>query len=107
MIKNHYPLPLIADLLNKLKDAKYFTKLDVRAGYNNIRIREGDKWKAAFKTKYESFEPLVMFFGMTNSPVNFQHMMDTIFQLYIDLGWLIDYINDLLIFACTKEELEE
>ena len=106
-IKNRYPLPLVTDLMDKLKDAKYFTKLDVRAGYNNVRIREGDEWKAAFKTKYGSFEPLVMFFGMTNSPATFQHMMDTIFQPYIDMGWLIDYIDDLLIFARTKEELAE
>ena len=61
----------------------------------------------AFKTKYRLFKPLVMFFGMTNLLATFQHMMDTIFQPYIDLGWLIDCINDLLIFAYTKEELEE
>ena len=93
--------------MDKLKDAKYFTKLDVRAGYNNVQIREGNEWKAAFKTKYGSFEPLVMFFGMTNLLATFQHMMDMIFQPYIDLGWLIDYIDNLLIFACTKEELAE
>ena len=73
------PLSLVTDLLDKLKDAKYFTKLDVWAGYNNVRIKEGDEWKAAFKTKYGSFEPLVMFFRMTNSLVTFQHMMDIIF----------------------------
>ena len=107
MIKNCYPLPLITDLIDKLKDTKYFTKLDVRAGYNNVWIREDDEWKAMFKTKYRSFEPLVMLFGITNSLVTFQHIMDTILQPFIDLGWLIDYIDDLLIFACTKKELAE
>jgi len=106
-VKNGYPLPLVTDLLNKLKDAKYFTKLDIRAGYNNVWIRDGDQWKAAFKTKYGSYEPMVMFFSLCNSPATFQHMMDTIFRPFIDAGWLIDFIDNLLIFAKTKEELEE
>jgi hypothetical protein len=59
-IKNAYPLPLISELTDKIKDAKYFTKLDVRWGYNNIRIRDGDQWKAAFKTNRGLFEPTVM-----------------------------------------------
>ena len=71
MIKNRYPLPLISELVNKLKGAKYFTKLDVQWGYNNIRIKEGDEWKAAFITNHGLFEPLVMFFGLTNSLATF------------------------------------
>ena len=74
-IKNRYPLPLIQELVNKLKGAKYFTKLDVRWGYNNVQIKEGDEWKAAFLTNRGLFEPLVMFFGLTNSPATFQTMM--------------------------------
>jgi hypothetical protein len=88
-VKNSYPLPLILEIMDKLKGAKYFTKLDVRWGYNNVRIRKGDEWKAAFKTNKGLFEPTVMFFGMCNSPATFQAMMD-----------------DILIFADTKEELE-
>ena len=65
-IKNSYPLPLISDILDKLKGAKYFTKLDVWWGYNNICIQKGDEWKAAFKTNKGLFEPTVMFFGMCN-----------------------------------------
>jgi hypothetical protein len=61
--KNRYPLPLIDDLIHRLKDARYFTKLDVHLGYNNVHIREGDKWKAAFCTNRGLFEPLVMYFG--------------------------------------------
>ena len=60
-VKNGYPLPLVTDLLDKLKYAKYFTKLDIRAGYNNVWIKDGDQWKAVFKTKYGSYEPMVMF----------------------------------------------
>ena len=62
--------------MDKVKNAKYFTKMDIRLGYNNIRIHEGDEWKAAFKTKFGLLEPLVMFFGLCNSPATFQHMMD-------------------------------
>ena len=67
-VKNDYPLPLISDLIDKLQGAKIFSKLDLRWGYNNVRIKEGDQWKAAFKTNRGMFEPLVMFFGLTNSP---------------------------------------
>src|SRR6202522_798015 len=83
-VKNAYPLPLILEIMDKLKGAKYFTKLDVRWGYNNVRIRKGDKWKAAFKTNRGLFEPMVMFFGMCNSPATFQAMMDDIFITMID-----------------------
>ena len=71
-IRNNYPLPLIADLIDKLSHAKFFTKLDLRNGYNNVRIRDGDQWKAAFKTPAGLFEPMVMFFGLCNSPVRKQ-----------------------------------
>jgi hypothetical protein len=77
--KNRYLLPSIDDLIHRLKGAHYFTKLDVRWGYNNVRIREGDKWKAAFHTNRGLFEPLVMYFGLTNSPATFQTMMNEIF----------------------------
>lgn len=78
-VKNRYPLPLIQELVGKLKGAKYFTKLDVRWGYNNVRIKEGDEWKAAFRTNRGLFEPLVMFFDLTNSPATFQTMMNDLF----------------------------
>jgi hypothetical protein len=78
--KNQYPLPLINDLIHQLKDARYFTKLDVRWGYNNVHIHEGDEWKAAFRTNRGLFEPLVMYFGLTNSLATFQTMMNKIFQ---------------------------
>ena len=98
-IKNSYPLPLISDIMGKLKRARYFTKLDVRWGYNNVRIREGDEWKAAFRTNRGLFEPLVMFFGLTNSPATFQTMMNDLFKDLIDEGVVIVYIDDILIFT--------
>jgi len=79
MIKNKYPLPLISELVSQLRGARYFTKLDVCWGFNNIRIKPGDEWKAAFWTNQGLFEPLVMFFGMTNSLAIFQTMMNDIF----------------------------
>ena len=88
-IKNTYPLPLVSELIDKLKGAKYFTKLDIWWGYNNVRIKDGDQWKAAFKTNCGLFEPTVMFFGLCNSPATFQAMMDAIFKKELDKGWLI------------------
>ena len=98
-VKNCYPLPLISELVDKLKGAHYFTKLDVHWGYNNIRIREGDEWKAAFRTNRGLFEPLVMYFGLTNSPATFQTMMDEIFKDAIDRCVVIVYMDDILIFT--------
>ena len=70
-IKNHYPLPLIPELIAQVKGASLFTKFNIRWGYNNVRIKEGDQWKAAFITNQGLFEPNVMFFGLTNSPATF------------------------------------
>jgi hypothetical protein len=77
--KNQYPLPHIDNLIHWLKDARYFTKLDVHWGYNNVFIHEGNEWKATFHTNRGLFEPLVMYFGLTNSPATFQTMMNEIF----------------------------
>ncbi|GLB45344.1 putative retrotransposable element tf2 155 kda protein type 1-like [Lyophyllum shimeji] len=103
-VKNTYLLPLVGDLMDKLKGAKIFTKLDLRRGYNNVRIKEGDEWKAAFKTNRGLFEPTVMFFGLCNSPATFQTMMNEIFKDMIDEGWLIIYMDDMLIFSTDLEE---
>ena len=70
-IKNNYLLPLISDVLENIGMKKVFTKMDLRWGYNNVRIKEGDEWKAAFMTPEGLFEPTVMFFGLTNSPATF------------------------------------
>jgi hypothetical protein len=102
--KNRYLLPLIDDLIHWLKNAHYFTKLDVCWGYNNVRICEGDEWKAAFRTNRGLFEPLVMYFGLTNSLATFQTMMNEIFQDLITEGIVSVYLDDILIFTNTFEE---
>jgi len=107
MVKNKYPLPLISELVFQLCRARYFTKLDVCWGFNNIRIKPGDKWKAAFQTNRGLFEPLVMFFGMTNSSATFQTMMNNIFRNLIAEGIVVVYLDDILIFTKTKEEHEQ
>lgn len=106
-IKNAYPLPLISEILDKLKNARYFTKLDIRQGYNNVRIREGDQWKAAFSTPFGHFEPMVMFFGLTNSPATFQNMMNDIFRDMIDQSQIVVYMDDILAFAPSISELDQ
>ena len=100
-VKNSYLLLLISTLLDKLKGARYFTKLDLRSRYNNVRIKDGDQWKAAFKTSRGLFELTVMFFGLCNSPATFQQMMDKIFWDEIHEAWIIIYMDDMFVF--TKE----
>ena len=70
-VKNKYPLLIIQDLINYIHQAKYFTKYDIWWGFNNVHIKKGNKWKAVFKTELELFEPIVMFFGLTNSSATF------------------------------------
>jgi hypothetical protein len=76
----------------------------VRWGYNNVRIKEGDEWKAAFRTNRGLFEPLVMFFGLTNSPATFQTMMNEILKEVVQEGKVLVYLDDILIFSMTLEE---
>ena len=102
-ICNHYPIPLISELIAKVQGAKLFTKVDLQQGYNNVHIWKGDEWKAAFITNHGLFKPTVMFFRLTNSPATFQTMMNAIFSDEIAEGWLIIYIDDILI--ATKDDL--
>ena len=102
-VRNNYPLPLISELVDKLKGLQYFMKIDLRWGYNNIQIKEGDEWKATFVCHRGSFEPTVMFFGLCNSPATFQTMMNEIFADMEDV--IVMYINDIMIF--TKGSLAE
>jgi hypothetical protein len=95
-VKNQYPLPLINGLINRLKGARFFTKLDIRWGFNNVRIREGDEWKAVFHTNRRLFEPLVMYFSLTNSLATFQMMMNDIFHLILSEDFMV-YLDNILI----------
>ena len=105
-IKNAAPLPLIPDLIDKLQGARIFTKLDVRWGYNNIRIKEGDEHKAAFKTALGLYEPLVMTFGLCNAPATFQTFMNHIFEDLLDTGQVVIYLDDILIFTHTIDQMD-
>ena len=101
-VRNTAPLPLIQELMDRLTRvhgcrSALFTKLDIRWGYNNIRIRDGDQWKAAFKMNRGLFEPMVMFFGLTNAPATFQSMMNFIFHELINEGYVTIYMDDILI----------
>jgi hypothetical protein len=102
--KNRTPLPLISETIDKLKEAKYFLKMDVRWGFNNIRIADGDQEKAAFLTKRGLFEPMVMFFGLTNSPTTFQTMMNNILRPLIMQGKVLVYMDDIIVFTNDIEE---
>jgi hypothetical protein len=96
-VRNTYPLLLIKELIHQLVGKQWFTKFDIRWGYNNVCIKEGDEWKAAFKTNRGLFKPTVMFFGLTNSPATFQTMMDAIFREEVASGDVIIYMDDILI----------
>jgi hypothetical protein len=111
MVRNQYPLPLIAQLIANLSGAHIFSKVDVCQGYNNIRIKKGDEWKAAFKTKFRHWEPLVMFFGLTNLPSTFQEMMNVIYKEVIDRharrGTIIRiYMDDIAIATTVLQSVD-
>jgi len=103
MIKNGYPLPLIADILDGVGKRKVFTKLDLRWGYNNIRIKEGDEWKAALTTYIGAYKSTVMYFGLTNSPATFQTIMNDLFRDLINQGDTVTFIDDILVATETEE----
>jgi len=107
MIKDKTPLPLIGEVIDKLKEAKYFNKLDLIWRYNNVRIKEGDEWKAAFLTNKGLFEPRVMYFGLCNLPGTFQKMINSIFQELLYEEVLANYMDDFVIPAKTMKKLEE
>ena len=101
--RNRYPIPLIAETLEQIRACKYFTKLDVIAAFNRIRIAEGDEWKTAFRCRFGLFESLVMPFGLTNSPPTFQAYINDVLREGLD-DFVTAYIDDLLIFSQTRKE---
>lgn len=102
-IKNRYPLPNIAELLDRLAGAKYFTSLDLRSGYHQLRIAEEDVPKTAFNTRYGHYEYTVMPFGLTNAPASFQALMNDVLRPYLD-KFVVVYLDDILIYSNTWEE---
>eukprot|EP00253_Pinus_taeda_P014293 PITA_14293 len=102
-IKTHYPFPRIDDLLDQLKEAVYFSKLDLHSGYHQVRVVEQDAWNIAFKTKQGSYEWLVMPFGFTNAPATFMRLMNDVLKPFLD-DFVIVYLDDILIFIKMWEE---
>ena len=102
-VKNNYPLPLITELISNMDSKKVFTKMDLRWGFNNMRIKEGDEWKGVFTTHIGSFEPTVMFFGMTNLPATFQVIMNKILRDLINKRKVAAFVDDVLVGTETEE----
>ena len=102
-IKNKYPLPLLSETLERFAHARHFTKIDIRNAYHRIRIRKGDEWKTAFRTRYEQFEYQVMPFGLANAPAIFQSYVNHALKPYLDICCVI-YLNDVLIYSETEEQ---
>jgi len=106
-VKNNYPLLLITDLIDNMGSKRVFTKMDLWWRFNNVRIKEGDKWKGAFTIHVGSFEPTVMFFGMTNSLAIFQAMMNKILRDMINEGKVTAFVDNVLVGTETEEEHDE
>jgi transposase InsO family protein len=102
-IKDRHPLPLISEIQDRIRGANWFTKLDIADAYNQIRIKKGDEWKTAFRTKYGHFEYLVMPFGLTNAPATFQRFINEVLGEHLDV-FVVAYLDDILIFSQTKEQ---
>ncbi|GJV33504.1 putative reverse transcriptase domain-containing protein, partial [Tanacetum coccineum] len=104
-VKNRYPLPRIDDLFDQLQGLRYFSKIDLRSGYHQLRVHEDDIPKTAFQTRYEHFEFTVMPFGLTNTPGVFMDLMNRVCKPYLD-KFVIVFIDDILIYSKTKEDHE-
>jgi hypothetical protein len=105
-IKNKYPLPRIEDLFDQMRGAKVFSRIDLRSGYHQMKVRPSDIPKTAFTTRYGLYEYTVMSFGLTNAPAYFMYLMNKIFMEYLD-KFVVVFIDDILIYSKNEEEHEE
>ncbi|XP_019238464.1 PREDICTED: uncharacterized protein LOC109218544 [Nicotiana attenuata] len=104
-VKNRYPLPPIDDLFDQLQGARVFSKIYLRSGYHQLKIRDLDIPKTAFRTRYGHYEFLFMSFGLTNAPAAFMHLMHSVFRPYLD-SFVIVFIDDILVYSRSREDHE-
>ena len=102
-VKNQYPLLRIDGLFDQLQGAQYFSKIDLRSDYHQLRIREADVSKMAFRTRYGHYEFLVMSFGLTNAPATFMDLMNRVFRPYMD-KFIVVFIDDILVYSKSMKE---
>jgi hypothetical protein len=105
-VKNKYPLPRIEDLFDQLRGASVFSKIDLRSGYHQLRIRPSDIPKTSFITKYGLYEFMVMSFGLMNAPAYFMYLMNIVFMDYLD-KFVVVFIDDILVYSQNEQEHEE
>ena len=102
-MKNKYPLPMIDDLFDQMRGAKVFSKIELRFGYHQVRIKDEDIHKTTFRTRYVHYEFVVVPFGLTNEPTTFMCLMNSVFSKYLDKFVLV-FLDDILIYSKNEEE---
>lgn len=105
-MKNSYPLPRIDDLFDQLQGASWFSNIDLRSGYHQVRVREEDEEKTAFQTHYGHYEFVVIPFGLTNAPTIFMDLVNRVCRPMLDRSVIV-FIDDILVYSKTREQHEE